>query len=248
MTQNLDEERVQEAIRKLEPFAKTGDIEGFRRTVQELKEAWQGLDELAAATSRLSTIYPKLFDKLREGMGEFERFEFNCQVFDIVASILESAGLRLEEHFRTANGLVFYTHSAIDALKAVGFDAKDWEDWAVDSLAHSGFTRIGGFVHPLSRAKAGKDSKSVEAINLWASISGIVSIAQGWFPPERLDDQQRCMDKLRDWVIRASPELDLDVLMRRSRYSDENLLFLCSLAFQGLTGKVAHQRSEDGHD
>ena len=145
----------------------------------------------------------------------------------LMAQQIEKAGLRLEDNFRVADKGLALTHKAAKALARSGFSMKLPSN---ESIKHMGIDRTGGVWHPLSEENNGN-------LNLWASASAFVGVAQGWVDDPNTGNPQS-IEVVRQLVASVTPNVSVDELRFTARYDDRALLRLIGLVQECLFALV----------
>ncbi|MEM9451547.1 MAG: hypothetical protein AAGA75_23855 [Cyanobacteria bacterium P01_E01_bin.6] len=239
---NNSELKIEAAVKRLIPSAKRGDVHAFCSGIRKVKLR-RGADIADEAMRRVIEQVPDICNQLTDVMPSDMKNEFYAKAIEVIADVLESSGLRLEDHLRVCDEGMAITSQAVQVLSIHGVPERELFGRGNDSLSGMGIERTDGFIHPLSEVFDAKSSELPEdTINLWGFASTVISGAQGWIQANK----EACLATLKDVVFIASPTTDLSALLYRSRYDDRALLKLCSLIVNGFEAKADQSMREFG--
>ena len=145
-------------------------------------------------------------------------------VTELMAQVIEQAGLRLEDNFRVSDEGIAMTPAAAEAIAATGFPMTI-EGTKPEVFEQMGINRKGGFVHPLAGQTNGW-------LNGWSTASMLVNAANGWVEPKPAPPI--AIRETKALVALVDPTISAEALLRAARYNDAKLMQLLSLINQGV--------------
>jgi hypothetical protein len=207
-------------LRKLESAAKTKNERTLRRAMDRLV-AKHGEEPVREALMVLGDSDKWVWSLFIAALPEEQKQQFQSGAADVMATAIEDAGLRLEDHFRVvdAGGI------GISAAAAKVFDGSGVELPPV--IFPCGIDR-NPFMHPLTETDEASDT-----VNGWGFASVLISGANGWMEANRAS----CREFLAGIVGAVRPTVDIDVALRKARYDDRALMQLCGWAQEGFQQK-----------
>ncbi|MBD1857709.1 MULTISPECIES: hypothetical protein [Leptolyngbya] len=230
--QSADETKIAIAVKRLTPSAKRGDIQAFSDGVQQMRERY-GQPVAEEAMNRILKEHRELSLQLLDRLPKESQLLIQDEAFDILAEVVEAAGLRLEDHFRITDKGIALTAPGLKAIADTGFPKMEDFGKPFDSLEGVGLKRISGFYHPLCETF---EHRGEDCVNSWAVASMCINSAAGWLPDV---DSEQGYRSLELFVSQVSPTADVRKLLWRSRFDDRALMRLCQLAADGMTAKAA---------
>jgi hypothetical protein len=207
-------------LRKLEAAAKTKNERTLRRAMERLV-AKHGEEPVREALMVLGDSDKWVWSLFMGALPEEQKQQFQSGAADVMATAIEDAGLRLEDHFRVvdAGGI------GVSAAAAKVFDGSGVELPPVEFPC--GIDR-NPFMHPLTET-----DETGENVNGWGFASVLISGANGWMEANRVS----CREFLAGIVGAAHPTVDIDAALRKARYDDRALMQLCGWAQEGFQQK-----------
>ncbi|MBD1842500.1 hypothetical protein H6F89_03530 [Cyanobacteria bacterium FACHB-63] len=219
--QSTDETKIAIIKKRLKPSIERQDEYAFQSGLMKMIERY-GSELTEKAFQKLLSDSTWLTQKTLNMMPPSMRGEFKSSATDILASVIQDAGLKLEDHLRVTDQGIFASKKAIKAIADTGFPVSQLGE-GKESLEGIGFKRS-PFIHQLS------EMLDDEHLNSWAAISMVITVAQGW---DELGDRVVAQTNLEMMIQLVAPTLDLQTLQRRARYDDRALLQLASYAERG---------------
>ena len=229
-------------LRRLRGSVERKDRDAIFRGLQEVRSRHG--DDVADECLRLTLVSAAWLRKeLLANLPKNEQQMFAAEAFDSLASEIEQASLRIEDHIRVCDEGFALTKTALAAITArnAGIGSCDkppiTEEMCIDSLDDVGLCRS-PFIHPLSDTK---EEDGEPWANAWATASLLINITHGW-AGEGEGEPEKALKFLLQLVFAGNPQIDFTKLIRRVRYHDGELMRLCSLVEQGLTNKIESNR------
>ncbi|MBW4526802.1 MAG: hypothetical protein KME18_16715 [Phormidium tanganyikae FI6-MK23] len=235
--QSTDETKIQIALKRITPAAKRADIDAFADGLRAAQRRY-GTDVAEEARQRALDQFPELARKAIEFLPEEAKSQLRVSAYSIIADVIGEAGLRIENHFRVCDRGVALTHAALKAIADTGFPEMAKLGKGSESLQGFGVDRANGFYHPLGETF---QHQGEDCINSWGVASMLVSSAAGWI--EDCDSEQG-FKSLQMFVSQVAPTVDVQEMLRQSRYDDRSLLRLVQLASDGMTAKAQQSHEQ----
>ncbi|MBD1842137.1 hypothetical protein H6F89_01660 [Cyanobacteria bacterium FACHB-63] len=219
--QSTDETKIAIIKKRLKPSIEREDEYAFQSGLMKMIERY-GSDLTEKAFQKLLSDSTWLAQKTLNMMPPSMGGEFKSSATDILASVIQDAGLKLEDHLRVTDQGIFASQKAIKAIADTGFPVSQLGE-GKETLAGIGLKRS-PFIHQLS------EMLDEEHLNSWATISMVITVAQGW---DTVGDRVVAQTNLEMMIQFVAPTLDLQTLQRRARYDDRALLQLASYTERG---------------